>query len=219
MELTASSIDEITKNYSDAMTVKNSAVTNVLKNEEFGFARLTIEQPLRRVWIADEKTINSDNESLLTRLAPIKGHKYGTENEAKEALNDCGLTLKEITSALKLMATTDPNAAPVIGKKSNVEPDPNLRDNENIPIPSGYIQLSEDNRIKIVSEEAEKHLKREINQFIPDAWIDHNKTKIGYEIPFTRQFYKYLPPRNVEEISEQMLVIESEIQDLLGRLK
>ena len=219
MELTASSIDEITKNYADAMTVKNNAVTNVLKNEEFGFARLTIEQPLRRVWIADEKTINSDNESLLTRLASIKGHKYGNENEAKEALNDCGLTLKEITSALKLMATTDPNAAPVIGKKSNVEPDPNLRDNENIPIPSGYIQLSEDNRIKIVSEEAEKHLKREINQFIPDAWIDHNKTKIGYEIPFTRQFYKYLPPRNVEEISEQMLVIESEIQDLLGRLK
>jgi len=51
--------------------------------------------------------------------------------------------------------------------------------------------------------------------FVADAWVDHGKTKIGYEIPLTRQFYRYVPPRPLEEIDAEIRVLEEEIQRLL----
>ena len=50
---------------------------------------------------------------------------------------------------------------------------------------------------------------------MPDAWVDHDKTKIGYEIPLTRHFYKYVPPRPLEEIDAEIKALEAEIQALL----
>ena len=52
---------------------------------------------------------------------------------------------------------------------------------------------------------------------MPDAWVDHDKTKIGYEIPLTRHFYKYVPPRPLAEIDAEIKQLEAEIQDLLPR--
>ena len=63
----------------------------------------------------------------------------------------------------------------------------------------------------------EDHLEREIRPYVPDAWIDHSKTKIGYEIPLTRQFYKYVPPRPLAEIDAEIKQLEAEIQELLRR--
>ena len=51
--------------------------------------------------------------------------------------------------------------------------------------------------------------------FVPDAWVDHIKTKIGYEIPLTRHFYKYVPPRPLAEIDAEIKDLEEEIQELL----
>ena len=53
---------------------------------------------------------------------------------------------------------------------------------------------------------------------MPDAWIDEKKTKVGYEIPFTRYFYKYVPPRPLEEIDAELREVEAGIQELLGRV-
>ena len=57
-----------------------------------------------------------------------------------------------------------------------------------------------------------------LGYFEDDAWIDHTKTKIGYEIPFTRHFYVYKPPRPLAEIDAELKALEAEIQVLLGEV-
>lgn len=54
---------------------------------------------------------------------------------------------------------------------------------------------------------------------VHEAWIDHSKTKIGYEIPFTRHFYECVPPRPLAEIDAELLETEKRIQELLGEMK
>ena len=54
--------------------------------------------------------------------------------------------------------------------------------------------------------------------YVPDAWVDHDKTKIGYEIPLTRHFYTYVPPRPLEEIDAEIKALEDEIQRLLAEV-
>lgn len=84
-------------------------------------------------------------------------------------------------------------------KKGNPIPDPELRDYENIPL----------------KEDVEEYFKREVLPHLPDAWIDHSKTKIGYEINFTKYFYKYKPLRSLEEIRREILELEKETRESL----
>lgn len=79
------------------------------------------------------------------------------------------------------------------GKKN--QPDPSLRDTEDIPL----------------MEDIDAYFEREIKPFNPDAWIDKNKTKVGYEIPFTRLFYKYVAPERTEDIALKIKVLEESI--------
>ena len=87
-------------------------------------------------------------------------------------------------------------------KKGKVQADPKLRDTENIPL----------------SEDVAEYMKREVLPYAPDAWIDESKTKIGYEIPFTRYFYEYTPPVPSEEIKREILQIESELKGSIERI-
>ena len=64
-------------------------------------------------------------------------------------------------------------------------------------------------------EHCEDHLKRAVLPHVPDAWIDYSKTKIGYEIPLTRHFYVYEPPRPLDEIDKEISDIEKDIISLL----
>lgn len=61
-------------------------------------------------------------------------------------------------------------------------------------------------------------MKREVHPHVPDTWIDHTKTKIGYEIPFARRFYVYEPPRPLAEIDAELKALEAEIEGLLGEV-
>ena len=88
------------------------------------------------------------------------------------------LTAPVRKALLAQVTVRDPGAEPVRGK-TGLEPDPELRDTEVVPL----------------DEDVNDFLEREVLPFRPDAWVDHSKTKVGYEIPFTRTFYKYLPPR------------------------
>jgi type I restriction enzyme M protein len=54
-----------------------------------------------------------------------------------------------------------------------------------------------------------------VQPYVPDAWVDHDRTKVGYEVPLTRHFYVYVPPRPLEEIDAEIRVLEDEIQRLL----
>ena len=72
--------------------------------------------------------------------------------------------------------------------KGKPQADSNLRDTENIPL----------------TENVEAYFKREVSVHFPDAWIDHEKTKAGYEIPFNRHFYVFTPPRPLDEIDADL---------------
>lgn len=103
-------------------------------------------------------------------------------------------------------------------KRGKVQPDAQLRDQENVPLPPGWFDLDEKERTKALHEAAEQHLAGEIHPFAPDAWIDHAKTKVGVEIPFTRQFYVYTPPRPVEAIAAEIKELEGQIQEWMKGL-
>ena len=62
------------------------------------------------------------------------------------------------------------------------------------------------------------HFTREVKPHWPDAWIDYSKTKVGYDIPITRYFYPYEPPRPLEEIETDIKMLESEIIELLKQV-
>jgi type I restriction enzyme M protein len=87
-------------------------------------------------------------------------------------------------------------------KKGNLKPDSSLRDTENVPL----------------SEDIEAYFKREVLPHVSDAWIDHAKDKVGYEIPFTRYFYKYTPPRPLEEIDRDLKAKTDKIMKLLSEI-
>jgi type I restriction enzyme M protein len=61
----------------------------------------------------------------------------------------------------------------------------------------------------------DEYMESEVLPYVPDAWVDHDKTKIGYEIPLTRHFYHYVPPRPLREIDAEIKALETEIQELL----
>lgn len=105
-----------------------------------------------------------------------------------------------------------------VDKKGNPQPDTDLRDQENIPLPAGYLGLSEAKRTAALVKQADEYLEAEIKPYAADAWIDHDKTKIGYEIPFTRHFYEYIPPRPLAEIDAELIETEKKIQELLAGL-
>ena len=96
----------------------------------------------------------------------------------------------------------NPKAEIVYDSKKRPEPDTELRDTENIPL----------------KEDIEEYFAREVLPYAPDAWIDKTKTKVGYEIPMTRYFYKYEAPEPVEEISARIHELELDIQDSLDKL-
>lgn len=95
----------------------------------------------------------------------------------------------------------DENGEPIL-KNGKKQADTSLRDTENVPL----------------TEDIGEYFKREVLPFAPDAWIDKSKSKIGYEIPFTRYFYKYEAPKPSEEIMKEILEIEKELDGALAEV-
>lgn len=188
--------------YADDRRVK------VLPRETFGFQRITVERPLRRRW---EVTA----EAVEWYAGVALGEKFESEKALLAATS--GLTTAQKKKYAAACAVDDPEA-PVVTKKGQAEPDPSLRDQENVPLPKGWFALSEEDRATALVESAEQHLQTEIRPYVEDAWIDHSKTKVGFEIPFTRQFYVYEPPRPVEEIAAEIRELESQIQEWMKGL-
>jgi type I restriction enzyme M protein len=62
------------------------------------------------------------------------------------------------------------------------------------------------------------YMRTEMLPYLSDSWVDHEKTTIGYEVPLTRHFYEYVPPRPLAEIDAEIKALEKEIQDLLGEV-
>jgi type I restriction enzyme M protein len=100
---------------------------------------------------------------------------------------------------LKAFSERDEDAEICLDADGNPEPDSELRDYENVPL----------------SEDIHGYFEREVTPHVPDAWIDEEKTRVGYEIPLTRHFYKYTPPRPLEEIQAEIAELETEILGML----
>lgn len=86
--------------------------------------------------------------------------------------------------------------------KGKPQADSSLRDTENVPL----------------SEDVEAYFEQEVLPHVPDAWIDHDKTKVGYEIPFNRHFYVFTPPRPLEEIDAELKQVTDRILEMIGGL-
>lgn len=86
--------------------------------------------------------------------------------------------------------------------KGKPQSDSALRDTENVPL----------------SEDVAAYFEREVKPHAPDAWIDHDKTKIGYEIPFNRHFYVFEPPRPLAEIDADLALVTARVQGMLREL-
>lgn len=91
--------------------------------------------------------------------------------------------------------------------KGGYKPDTSLRDYENIP----FMREVEG---RLVPQTIEEYFEREVKPHVPDAWIDESKTKIGYEINFTKYFYEFKPLRSLEEIKADILALEQETQKI-----
>ena len=87
-------------------------------------------------------------------------------------------------------------------QKGQPQPDTSLRDTENVPL----------------GEDVEEYFDREVLPHAPDAWIDHDKTKVGYEIPFNRHFYVFKPPRPLAEIDAELKTVTDKILAMIGEL-
>jgi type I restriction enzyme M protein len=150
-------------------------------------------------------------------LIDVAGNVTAEPNEFLDLLDIRSSQLAK--SVWEALAVRDPDAEPVMNAKGKPEPDLDLRDQENVPLPAGAssFQIDVTERVATPAYRAavEEYVAAEVRPFVPDAWVDEAKTKIGYEIPLTRHFYKYVPSRPLEEIDAEIKALEAEIQELL----
>ncbi|MFD5825845.1 SAM-dependent DNA methyltransferase, partial [Lentzea sp. NPDC060358] len=217
----------ITELYVDALAVvedpehPNHAKVKILGTRDFGYQRITVERPLKlRFEITEDSLAALETAKGLTKwdgrdrlveaLRGLTGTVWWTKAEAANALHktavDAGAQWPSTASLHKAfwgaISVPDPEGEVQKAKDGAVLPDPDLRDYENIPL----------------DEDIDAYFKREVMPHVPDAWIDRDKTKVGYEIPFTRHFYVYTPPRPLVEIDAELRDLEAQIQKLLGEV-
>jgi type I restriction enzyme M protein len=230
-EISPEQIETITRLYG---AFEENDKVKMFRNEEFGYQRVTVERPLRLRYAVDDETANrlidsksyaklgeADQERLADALTALHGI---STTDGKEALGAFSRVLgkldKEIEKAvLDAITIRDPDAL-IVTKKGKAEPDPELRDNESVPLPAISVGYQADPTKRLASAEyrevVEKYVRAEVLPYVPDAWIDYTKTKIGYEIPLTRHFYRYEPPRPLGEIDAEIKELEKEIGALLS---
>ena len=219
-EFSEDQIGFITKLFLD---FKSTDASKIFPNEEFGYWKIVVERPLRLAFHITKERLKAFKESaakawmepleILVKIAGMdtQHRDFNIIREQFEAeLTTAGINLR--AAALKniydAFTEKDPNAEPVIKKKTKksvvYEPDPELRDTEQVPLlePGGI----------------EAFFSREVLPHMPDAWIDDSKTLIGYEISFTRHFYKPQPLRSLDEIRIDLQNLQAEAEGLLDRI-
>jgi type I restriction enzyme M protein len=190
---------------------RETETSKVFDNADFGYTRVTVERPLRlKFQITDERT-----KKFLEEVPGKKDDLAAIEKTlGREPLLDWNNAWKRLRQGLKkagsrwtakeeklfrsVFTETDPSAEPVRVDKG-FAPDPALRDFENVPL----------------KENVDEYFRREVLPHVADAWMDRTKDKVGYEINFNRRFYRYEPPRPLEQIDADLKKAEDEILRLL----
>lgn len=244
-EIAEEQIAEVTRLYGG---VTKNGRSKVFDNEDFGFRKITVERPLRLSFQATPRRIESLREvKAFLSLAKSKKKKGSKAAQAEIAegrelqdgiVNALGTLdadkvnmsrdafLDDLAEAfeaadvkvpapikkaiLATLSERDESADVCTDKDGNPEPDPELRDYENVPL----------------KEDIREYFEREVTPHVPDAWIDESKCDkqdgqvgiVGYEIPLTRHFYEYKPPRPLEEIEADIKTIEKDIVRMLAEV-
>jgi type I restriction enzyme M protein len=213
-------ISEITRLYG---AFEENDRVKIFPNEAFGYQRITVERPLRLRYTgegalerleASKAYAKLDEDARTTLAAAVAGLAHLSTTDRAVALAANGKLAKAQEKALlEALSIRDPEA-PALD-----EPDPELRDQENVPLPDEPVTFEPDPSARLASEPSRKaiddYVEAEVLPYVADAWVDHAKTKLGYEIPLTRHFYRYVPPRILEEIDSEIKAVEEEIQELL----
>jgi type I restriction enzyme M protein len=253
--LTEEHIAEVTRLYHDALELNGKEKrVKVFDRGDFGFQRVTVERPLRRVWQLREEALDGlthakawaawttppkghgdpagyvhDVEQAQATLARILRRLADAQSEATEkafvgllrrCVDDAAISVPEkvMKVIVAAAAVVDANAPFITDRSGKPLADAEFRDTENMPLPYGWFDLGEAARAESLEATAEAHLSAEIHPYALDAWIDHGKTKVGVEIPFTRHFHEYVPSRPLEEIDAELFATEERILELLKGL-
>src|SRR4051812_14861064 len=232
-EISAAQIEGITRLYGE---FEEGEKVKIFPNEAFGFLRITVERPLRLRWEVSDDAIaalegakavqklgEETRAALREALEKHRGESFASEKEAKQALaeelSDLSLAKPAQKAIWAGLAVRDEEAPIVTNRKGDPEPDAELRDNENVPLPPEPVSFEENPADRLASlayrTAIDDYMRDEVLPYVPDAWVDYEKTKVGYEIPLTRHFYKFVLPRPLEEIDAEIRELEEQIQGLL----
>lgn len=235
-------VDGATRSFTVDGVAKSLVVSKVFDNDDFGFRKITVERPLRLNFQATpERITRIEEESSFKNLATSSKKNEGTRRQEievgrrrQDALRELlaefaqahGATLYKDRSAfiadlravevkrgerlsasetkgvLNALGERDESAEICRNRAGDPEPDSELRDTESVPL----------------KERVEDYFRREVLPHLPDAWIDEAKTKVGYELPLNRHFYRYEPPRPLDVIEGEIKELEEEIMALLAEV-
>ena len=239
-EISPEQISQITDLF---MAFKEGEYCKIFSTTDFGYRKITVERPLRlnfqasperiarmkdetafqnlaaskkknpKEKAAEEAEGRKVQETILAMLGTLPSTLFKNRDDFESALDKAakakGLKLPApiLKAILSALSERDETAEICRDKDGNPEPDPELRDTENVPL----------------KEDIQAYFDREVKPHVPDAWInraivDHKDGKVGkvgYEINFNRYFYKYQPPRALEEIEKDIKGIEKDILDML----
>ena len=211
---------------------EESEHSKIFDNDDFGYRKITVERPLRLSFAVTpghlaaleaskafeslatskkkgkqaQKEIEdgiAQQQSLLDALRALPaGEVWSDRAKFLVAIDTLSVSAPVRKAILAALGERDETAEICRNEDGDPEPDPELRDTENVPL----------------KEDVGAYFECEVKPHVPDAWIDQSKTKVGYEIPLTRHFYKYTPPRPLEEIEADIRQLESEIVRALAEV-
>lgn len=196
-ELSDANIKTIMQTF-HAFEESDGEVSKIFDNADFGYYKVPVDRPLRLV---------GAEQGRVYKPAEIKALK-----EDSERADDAPAVIKKVHTQGTLADPMRGLFEAQVGGKPRVveyERDTDLSDTEQIPLTE---QLGKH------SSGVEAFFHREVLPYAPDAWIDESKTKIGYEISFTRHFYKPTPLRTLAEIRADIRALEAETDDLFSEI-
>ena len=234
--------DERIERVKESDFFKNLATSAKRKNKEAIANEIAAgkadQEELLRIF-SEAKKLYADNELVKDRkVIEAQFKKLFATSELK-----FDAAMKKALLSHGTFGEKDPTAEPCLNAKNQPEPDADLRDYENIPFPGGILingKRDEENvlidlplpldyetkktkgkvdtteLLNLVKDHCENFLTKEVLPYRDDAWIDHSKIKVGYEIPFNRHFYQYTELQDLGDLEKEIGILEQEIITLIN---
>jgi len=222
-QLSQINCDEIVRMYGDFISSNES---KIFATTDFGYRRITVERPLQISYYPKDETrvealkadkafikLEALGDRILEALQTFEEDKISSRDKFNSELKnklDIKLTVSNLKLLQKHLSEHDDEAELCKDSKGKLEANPDLRDYENVPL----------------NQDINEYFEREVKPHVALAWIDTKKKDekdgeigiIGYEIPFNRHFYEYVPPRELDVIDAELEKLNKEILELLHEI-